>query len=347
MTPPCPPSTVAYPLLNQLLDSLMPLSVSSTASTFTLTSMLVSSCDAATTTTSLPVSSATAITSTSTLPPISSLMTASVQTSSSPIHSSSNLPPSSSFTAGLPLLSQDAVATSPHLQQYSAVRQLTHELQLRKHRHPKRTQLPPGEAGTPVRRIVHTAVYKQKLHQYNQTLKLYEDHIDELLKQTTAELDKFVNNVDSVATILRRPSKLRKFKSPEYKISQLSPLRIQILSHNCLNCSNCPQCYTPHCSHVLFNYSLISPFPSAPSSPALIPIRYEPITPPNPPNPPTPSNDLEILLSSLNDFDYYIQCTFSQIFLKKNFSHLLSPSELNLPHPLIYFTLFTPYYPFS
>ena len=48
----------------------------------------------------------------------------------------------------------------------------------------------PGEAGTPVRRIVHTAVNKQKLYHCIQTLNLYEDHIDELLKQTTAELDK-------------------------------------------------------------------------------------------------------------------------------------------------------------
>ena len=106
-----------------------------------------------------------------------------------------NHSPSSSNTAPLPLplLPQDAVTTSPHLQQYLAVRQLTHDLQLRKSRHPKRPQLPPGEAGTPVRRIVHTAVYKQKFSQYNQTLKLYEDHIDELLKQTTAELDKIIN----------------------------------------------------------------------------------------------------------------------------------------------------------
>ena len=79
MTSPYPSSTVAYHLLNQHLDSLMPLPVSSTASTFTLTSMPVSSCDTATTITSLPVSSATATTSTSTLPPISSLMTAAVQ----------------------------------------------------------------------------------------------------------------------------------------------------------------------------------------------------------------------------------------------------------------------------
>ena len=130
MTSSYPPSTVANPLLNQLLDPLMTLPVSSTASTFTLTSMPVSSCDAATTTTSLPVSSATANTSTSTLPLISSLVTAAVQTSSSPIHSSSsNLPPSSSNTAALLLLPQDAVATSPHLQQHSAACQLTHDLQ--------------------------------------------------------------------------------------------------------------------------------------------------------------------------------------------------------------------------
>ena len=251
MTSSYPLSTVAYPLLNQLLDFLMPLPVSSTAPTFTLTSMPVSSCDAATTTTSLPVSCATATTSTSALTQISSLMTATVKTSSSSIHSSSfNLSPSSSNTAPipLPLLPQDAVATSPHLQQYSAVRQLTHDLQLRNPRHPKRPQLPPGEAGTPVRRIIHTAVYKQKLSQYNQTLKLYEDHNDELLKQTTAELDKTIN------TKLQPPSKLRKLKHLEYKIPQLSPLLIQIPSFNCHDCFSYFQCYTPHCSHVPFKH---------------------------------------------------------------------------------------------
>ena len=72
--------------------------------------------------------------------------------------------------------------------------ELTHDLQLRKPRLPKRPQLPPGEAGTPVRRIVHTAVYKQKLFQYNETLKLYDAHIDELLQQTTTELEKIINS---------------------------------------------------------------------------------------------------------------------------------------------------------
>ena len=233
MTSPYHPSTVAYPLLNQLLDYLMPLPVSPTSSTITLTSMPVS-CDIAPTTTPLPVSSseaATATLSTSTLLSISSLMTVAVQRSSSPIHlSSSNPPPSSSNTAALPLLPQDAIAVSSHLQQYSAVRQLTHDLQQRKPRHPNRPQLPPGEAGSPVQRIVHTAIYKQKLHKYNETLKLYEDHIDELLKQTTAELDKINNNVDSVVTNLHPPpfSKLRKYKSPEYKI----PLLLFRYSHS-------------------------------------------------------------------------------------------------------------------
>ena len=208
MTSPYPPSTVAYPLLNQLLDSIMPLPVSFTSSTFTLTSMPVSSCDAVPTITSLAVSScdaATATTSTSTLPPISSLMTATVQTSSSPIHSSSNLPPSSSNIATLPLLPQDDVATSSHIQQYSAVRRLTQDVQQRKPRHPKLPQLPSGEAETPVQRIVHTAVYKQKLHQYNQTSKLYEYYLDELLKRTTAEPKKIITNVDSIVTKLQPP----------------------------------------------------------------------------------------------------------------------------------------------
>ena len=98
-----------------------------------------------------------------------------------------------------------AVATSPRLQQYSAVRQLIHDLKQRKPRHPKRPQLPPGEAGTPVRKIFHTAVYKQKILQYNNTLKLLENYIDELLKQTTAEHDKIITNIDSVVYKVKPP----------------------------------------------------------------------------------------------------------------------------------------------
>ena len=160
MTSSYPPSTVAYPLLTQLLGPFMPVTVSSTSSTFTLPPPSVSSGDTATTTTS-----------TSTLPSISYLMSTAVQTSPPPIQSSSsNLPSSSSSTITLPLLPPDALATSSHLQQHSAVRQLTNDLQQRKPRHPKRSQLPPGEAGIPIRRIVQTAVYKHKLNQYNITL---------------------------------------------------------------------------------------------------------------------------------------------------------------------------------
>ena len=74
-----------------------------------------------------------------------------------------------SSSAPLPLLPEDAAATSPHLQQISAVRQLTRDLQQRKPRHRKRPQLHPVEAGTPDR-MVHTAEYKQKLTQYNNAL---------------------------------------------------------------------------------------------------------------------------------------------------------------------------------
>ena len=75
MTSSYPHSTVAIHLLNQLLDSLIPVPVSSTSSTFTLPSLPVSSRDAETTTTS-----------TSTLPPISSLISTAVQTFSPPFN---------------------------------------------------------------------------------------------------------------------------------------------------------------------------------------------------------------------------------------------------------------------
>ena len=85
--------------------------------------------------------------------------------------------------------------------------------------------MPPGETGTPVRKFVHTAVYKQKLHQYNNTLKLYENCINELSKQKTVELDKTITNVDSVVNNFKSPpvSKLRRFKSQVYNITPLPP----------------------------------------------------------------------------------------------------------------------------
>ena len=50
----------------------------------------------------------------------------------------------------------------------------------------------------PAKRIVHTAVYKQKLSQYNNTLKLYENYIDEPLSLQTAELEQIITNVDAL-----------------------------------------------------------------------------------------------------------------------------------------------------
>ena len=61
----------------------------------------------------------------------------------------------------LPLLPQDAVATSAHLEQVSAVRQLTRDFQQLKPRHPKRPQLLPVEADSPTKRSVQTGVYNR------------------------------------------------------------------------------------------------------------------------------------------------------------------------------------------
>ena len=111
---------------------------------------------------------------------------------------SSLLPPSSvaSSSDTLPLLPQDAVATSSQLQQFSAVRQLT--LQKRKPRHPKRPQLSPGEAGTPTKRIVHDAGNKQKLTHYNYALNLYKHYLNQLLTEQAVELDKIIKIVTSL-----------------------------------------------------------------------------------------------------------------------------------------------------
>ena len=61
------------------------------------------------------------------MPPISSLLPSSTQSSTS---------------VPLPILPLDALATSGRLQQISAVRQVTSDLQQRKPRHPKRPSLP-------------------------------------------------------------------------------------------------------------------------------------------------------------------------------------------------------------
>ena len=265
-----PPSTLAYPLLNQLLDSFLPFPASSTSSTFTLPSIDASSTSSSISSQTTTVTSLVSSTSTVHLPPISSLLTTTASTTLPVI--SSSLQSSIEMTdLTSSLHPKDAVATSPNLQQYSAVRQLTNDLQRKKPRHPRRPQPPLDGIGPPVRRLVHTAVYKQKIEQYIDALKLYETHLDELIQQTTLELDKINNTLP--------PSKLRKFKSPQSKPRHLSPLSIQIPSHNCSNYHNYFQCNNPHCSHVPIKDTIHSPLPPLSLSPALIPIRIEPITP--------------------------------------------------------------------
>ena len=74
----------------------------------------------------------------------------------------------------------------------------------------------------------------------------------------------------------------------------LSPLNIQIPSHNCSKYYNYSQCHAPHCSHSPVPYTFHSPLPPLPLSPALIPIRIEPITPSS--QSPTPLKDLDNLV---------------------------------------------------
>ena len=262
-----PSSSLAYPLLNQLLDYLLPFPVSSTSSTFTLSTMDTSLSVASSSDTSLSVassSSSSSVSSTPTIqPPLSSLVTTTTlqpplsslatTTPSLQIPVISSLPhPTLLPISTIPLHPHDAVATSPNLQQFSAVRQLTHDLQIKKPRHPKRPQLSNGN-GPPVRRLVHTVVYKQKLSQYINALKMYEKHLDELIYQTTLQLDIINNKLP--------PSNLRTFKSPPFTNRPLSPLTIQIPPHNCSHYNNYIQCTTPHCSHVPVKYTCHSSLP--------------------------------------------------------------------------------------
>ena len=172
-----PPFTLAYPLLNQLLDSFLPCPASSTSSTFTLPSSDASSISSSISSLITTVTSLVSSTSTVHLPPISSLLTTTASTTLPVI--SSSLQSSIEMTDPTSSLHpKDAVATSPNLQQYSAVRQLTNDLQRKKPRHPRRPQPPLDGIGPPVRRLVHTAVYKQKIAQYIDAIKLHERFSD-------------------------------------------------------------------------------------------------------------------------------------------------------------------------
>ena len=121
-----------------------------------------------------------------------------------------------------------AVGTSSHLQQFSAVRQLTQDLQQRKPGLSKRLQPPPGDAGTPTERNIHTAVYKQKLDQYNNALKLCEQYLNQRLSEPATEINKNNNNVNAIVNNIQTPSSLAKYKSSAYNTTQLPPLRIYI-----------------------------------------------------------------------------------------------------------------------
>ena len=159
-----PPSTSAYPLLNQLLDSCLPFPVSSTSFTFTLPTVAISS-------SSVPLPTVASVTSSVSSTSVVPILTTTVSNTSlnttastaSPVLSSSTSSAISTTTPTLPLHPKDAVATSPNLQQYSAVRQLTRDLQQKKPKHPRRPHLPSDIIAQRVRRLVHYVVYKQKL----------------------------------------------------------------------------------------------------------------------------------------------------------------------------------------
>ena len=197
-----PSLPMAYPLLNQLLDSVLPFPVSSTSSTFTLPTVATTSSSSASSTAVSVIPSNVASVPSSLSPSLisSTINTSSVNTTAATTSVSTPFPVLSSVSSPvsstkLPFFihPQDAVATSPHFQQHSAVRQLTRDLQQKKPKHPKRLHLPSEIIQQPVRRLVHSVVYKQKLNQYITALKVYEKHLDELIEQTTFELDKLNN----------------------------------------------------------------------------------------------------------------------------------------------------------
>ena len=97
-----------------------------------------------------------------------------------------------------PFLPEDDVATSSNLQQFSAVSKLTRNLQQEESRHPKQSQLPPGEADTPTKSIAHKAVYKQQLNHYNEALEHYDQYTDQLLSEQATELTKNTNFPNSI-----------------------------------------------------------------------------------------------------------------------------------------------------
>ena len=159
MTSSYPPSTVANHLLTKLLNSLLPVPVSSTSSTFTLSPPTVST--------------ATTPASTSTLPPISSLMSTAVQTS---------LPPFSCLLPLFPLLLLQLQLflfchkmLSPRLHIYN---NMLPSVSSQKYCNKESPSIQ-NDLNWPQVMLVHTSEesstlpYKQKLNQYNNTLNLY------------------------------------------------------------------------------------------------------------------------------------------------------------------------------
>ena len=115
------------------------------------------------------------------------------------------IPPSEkgSVAFTLPLLPLLAVDTNSFLQQSPAVKEMTQHLQLRKHRHSKRPQLPPGEAGSRSKRIVHSENCKPKLSNYNESLINCEKYLDSLFQNQINDLNKIVSSVNDIANKLR------------------------------------------------------------------------------------------------------------------------------------------------
>ena len=299
-----PSLPVAYPLLNQLLDSVLPFPVSSTSSTFTLPTVATTSPSSSASSTAVSVipSNVASVTSALSSSPISfSVNTSIVNTTASASTTSVSTPlpvlssissPVSSIKPPFFIHPKDAVATSPHFQQYSAVRQLTRDLQQKKPKHPRRPHLPSEIIQQPVRRLVHSVVYKQKLNQYITALKLYEKHLDELIEQTTFELDK-INNTPPPFLNYENLKRLSPCNYPLSLFKFLLITAVIIIIVSLLIPS------IVHMFHLTILCIHISPPP--PPSPALIPIRVEAITPTF--QPPSPLNDLDQLVTSLNDVD--------------------------------------------
>ena len=124
---------------------------------------------------------------------------------------------------------QDDFAGNSLIQQCPAVKDLIQQFHLRNLGLSKRPQLPPGEACSVAKRIVHSVYCKQKLSNYNGAFFNYEKNLDSPLYNIINDLNKIVSSLADFEKHNSNPlSPINTFKSPYNRNPNIQPSQIQI-----------------------------------------------------------------------------------------------------------------------